>query len=181
MSIVKSDEIITSWVSWLKMLSGNLAYWIAVYKTAQGIQRRKSTKCTGKTAAREFLARTGSGELLASTQSATEEQFRHLIREVASRATGRPFVDPTIRTHLSNWLESEKGTVEASTLKRYRQVARDFETFLGAGETPGSKHSVKRISSNIAQRCRKPGTLRKTSTRLSRFFAGHSKSPLMSG
>ncbi|HEY2123356.1 MAG TPA: tyrosine-type recombinase/integrase [Chthoniobacterales bacterium] len=110
---------------------GRSPYWIAVYKGADGRQRRKSTKAREKHVAREILRGLEAAEFLGATQSATEEQFRHLIREVASRTTGRPLVDPTIRDHLSNWLESEKGTVEVSTLKRYRQVARDFETFLG--------------------------------------------------
>jgi hypothetical protein len=91
-------------------------YWIAVYKNADGIQRRKSTKCTDKLRAREFLRGLEAAEFLGATRSATEEQFRHLIREIATRMTGRNFSDPTIRDHLSRWLESEKGTVETSTL-----------------------------------------------------------------
>ena len=132
MTLVKSDEIITSWVSWLKMLSAVLHTGLRSIRLPKGFNVASPPSAPAKRRLASFCAGWKRLNCWRSTQSATEEQFRHLIREVASRATGRPFVDPTIRIHLANWLESEKGTVEASTLKRYRQVARDFETFLGA-------------------------------------------------
>ena len=76
---------------------GRSPYWIAVYKGTDGRQRRTITKAREKRVAREILRGLEAAEFLGATQSATEEQFRHLIREVASRTTGRPFVDPTIR------------------------------------------------------------------------------------
>ena len=106
-------------------------YWYAVYKCADGIERRKSTKCTGKVAARETLRGLEAAELLGASGSAVEEQFRALIRETVARVTGRRMADPTIREHLAAWLKAEEGTVAPATLLRYRQVARDFEAFLG--------------------------------------------------
>ena len=107
-------------------------FWYAVYKGSDGIQRRRTTKCVNKVAAREILRGLEAAELLGSTQNATEEQFRSLVREIAARTTGRKFADPTIRSHLETWLKSEEGTVSASTLERYRQVSRDFVAWLGA-------------------------------------------------
>jgi len=110
---------------------GRSPFWYAVYRTADGVERRKSTKCTSKVAAREILHGLEAAELLGASQNATIEQFRSLIQETAARVVGRKFSDPTIREHLSSWLKSEDGTVAASTLERYRQVARDFERWLG--------------------------------------------------
>src|SRR6478736_499441 len=106
-------------------------FWYAVFKGADGIERRKSTKCTGKVAAREILRGLEAAELLGASGSAVEEQFRTLIRETVARVTGRRMEDPTIRAHLAAWLKAEEGTVAPATLLRYRQVARDFEAFLG--------------------------------------------------
>jgi hypothetical protein len=62
---------------------------------------------------------------------AVAQQFRALIREAVARATGRALPDPTIRAHLAAWVAGEEGTVAPATVERYRQVARDFEAFLG--------------------------------------------------
>ena len=107
-------------------------YWYAVWRCADGIERRRSTKCVGKVAAREILRGLEAAELLGATQNASEEQFRSLVRQIAERTTGRKFADPTIRSHLSAWLKAEEGTVSDATLLRYRQVARAFEQWLGA-------------------------------------------------
>ena len=111
---------------------GRSPFWYAIYRGADGIKRRKSTKCTNKVAAREILRGLEAAELLGASASATEEQFRNLVREITARVTGRRMADPTIRSHLAAWLDGEKGTVADSTLTRYRQVSRDFEEFLGA-------------------------------------------------
>jgi integrase len=115
----------------VKDARGRSPFWYAVYRCADGIERRKSTKCTGKAAAREILRGLESAELLGATGHAVEEQFRALIRETMARVTGRKMVDPTIRDHLAAWLKAEEGTVAAATLLRYRQVAGAFEAWLG--------------------------------------------------
>jgi integrase len=107
-------------------------FWYAVYRCADGVERRKSTKCSNKTAAREILRGLEAAELLVSTGNAVDDQFRALIRDTVARATGRKLTDPTIRSHLATWLKGEEGTVSASSLERYRQVSRDFVAFLGA-------------------------------------------------
>jgi hypothetical protein len=91
-------------------------FWYAVYRCADGIERRKSTKCTGKVSAREILRGLEAAELLGSSGSAVEEQFRALIRETVARVTGRKMADPTIREHLAAWLKAEEGTVAPATL-----------------------------------------------------------------
>ena len=80
---------------------GRSPFWYAVYKGADGIERRRSTKCTGKAAAREILRGLEAAELLGATGHAVEEQFRALIRETVARVTGRKMTDPTIREHLA--------------------------------------------------------------------------------
>jgi integrase len=116
----------------VKDSKGRSPYWYAVWRCADGIERRRSTKCVGKVAAREILRGLEAAELLGATQNASEEQFRSLVREIAERTTGRKFADPTIRSHLAAWLKAEEGTVSDATLLRYRQVARAFEQWLGA-------------------------------------------------
>ena len=106
-------------------------FWYAVYKGSDGIERRRSTKCTGKAAAREILRGLEAAELLGATGHAVEEQFRALIRETVARVTGRKMADPTIREHLATWVKGEEGTVSEATILRYRQVARTFEDWLG--------------------------------------------------
>ena len=107
-------------------------FWYAVFKGADGVERRRSTKCVNKVAAREILRGLEAAELLGATGNATEEQFRSLVREIAGRVTGRKFADPTIRSHFEAWLKGEEGTVADSTIERYRQVGRDFVRWLGA-------------------------------------------------
>jgi integrase len=116
----------------LRDKNGRSPYWYAVWRCADGVQRRRTTKCTNKIAAREILRGLEAAELLGATQNATEEQFRLLVGEIAARTTGRKFADPTIRSHLETWLKGEEGTVSDSTIERYRQVSRDFVAWLGA-------------------------------------------------
>jgi integrase/recombinase XerD len=106
-------------------------FWYAVFKGSDGIERRRSTKCANKAAAREILRGLEAAELLGATGHAVEEQFRVLMRETVARVTGRKLADPTIREHLHSWLKAETGTVSEATLLRYRQVARAFENWLG--------------------------------------------------
>ena len=111
---------------------GRSPFWYAVYRGADGIERRRSTKCRGKAAAREILRGLEAAELLGASGHAVEEQFRALIRETVARVTGRKLVDPTVKAHLAGWLAGGEGTVAEATLRRYRQVARAFEEWLGA-------------------------------------------------
>ena len=115
----------------VKDARGRSPFWYAVYRCADGIERRKSTKCTGKVAAREILRGLEAAELLGASGSAVEEQFRALIRETVARVTGRQMADPTVREHLAAWLKAEEGTVAPATLLRYRQVAGAFKNWLG--------------------------------------------------
>ena len=111
---------------------GRSPYWIAAYTTADGRQLRKSTKCRGKHQARAVLQGLEAAELLGATTSATEDQIRALMHDMIARVTGRKTIDPTIADHIATWLKAEEKTIESSSLKRYRQVLRDFESFLGA-------------------------------------------------
>jgi integrase len=105
-------------------------YWQAVYFSG-GRRIRKSTKCTDKTRARAVLHGFEAAEMLANAAGATEQQIRHVMSETIARVTGRKLHDPTISEHLAGWLKSERETVSESTIRRYAQVARDFESFLG--------------------------------------------------
>jgi integrase len=67
-----------------------------------------------------------------STGNATEDQIRRVMAEIFERTTGRKMVDPTVAEHLAAWLKGEEATIEESSLERYRQIIRDFVTFLGA-------------------------------------------------
>jgi integrase len=105
-------------------------YWQAVYFTG-GRKIRKSTKCTDKGRARAVLHGFEAAEMLAATAGVTEQQIRQVMSETIARVTGRRLYDPTIAEHLSGWRKSEQETVSESTIRRYSQVARDFESFLG--------------------------------------------------
>jgi integrase len=109
---------------------GRSPYWQAVY-SSNGRKIRKSTKCTNKQQARAVLHGFEAAEMLAATASVTEQQIRQVMSETIARVTGRRFYDPTISEHLTAWLKSEKETVSESTIRRYTQVARDFESSLG--------------------------------------------------
>ena len=83
--VVETDDFIPAQMGYLvKDSLGRSPYWYTVYQTADGIERRKSTKCTDKRAARLFLQGLEAAELLGVTQGATEEQFRSLMREPIS-------------------------------------------------------------------------------------------------
>jgi integrase len=110
---------------------GRSKYWQAVF-FRNGRKIRKTTKCTDKRAARLVLQGFEAAELLAATPDVTEEQIRAVMRETIFRVTGRKVHDPTIREHIAAWLESEEETIEATSVKRYRQVLEHFESFLGA-------------------------------------------------
>ena len=79
LTVVETYDIIpvfTRWVIWSKMHAGEAPFWYAVYRCADGIERRKSTKCTGKVAAREILRGLEAAEALGASGNAVEEQFR---------------------------------------------------------------------------------------------------------
>jgi hypothetical protein len=107
-------------------------YWYAVFRSADGRKLKKSTRCVDKRAARIVLQGFEAGELIASSGNATEDQIRRVMAETIERVTGRKSFDPTIAEHLAAWLKGEEATIEASSLRRYRQVIEDFATFLGA-------------------------------------------------
>ena len=109
---------------------GRSPYWQAVY-SSNGRKIRKSTKCTNKQQARAVLHGFEAAEMLAGTANATEEQIRRVIGETVARVTGRQLHDPTIAEHLSGWLKSERETVSESTIRRYSQIVRDFESCVG--------------------------------------------------
>jgi integrase/recombinase XerD len=111
---------------------GRSPYWIAGFTASDGRQLRKSTKCRDKRQARIVLQSLEAAELLGATSSPTEDQIRALMRETILRVTGRVVSDPTIAEHIATWLEAEEETIEASSLKRYKQVLAAFESFLGA-------------------------------------------------
>jgi len=106
-------------------------YWQAVY-FVDGRKIRKSTKCRDKRQARAVLHGFEAAEMLAASASVTEQQIRHVMSETIARVTGRKLHDPTVSEHLAGWLKSERETVSESTIRRYSQIARDFESFLGA-------------------------------------------------
>jgi integrase len=110
---------------------GRSPFWIAAYKLADGRQRRKSTRCTDKRQARMMLHSFEEAELLAATPGTTEAQLRSAFDEALFRITGKKPHDPSIRDHVAAWLKSEEQTIADSSIKRYRQVLRDFESFLG--------------------------------------------------
>ena len=89
-TIVQTYYIIPRFTRWdilVKDARGRSPFWYAVYRCADGIERRKSTKCAGKVAAREILRGLEAAELLGASGSAVEEQFRALIRETVARVT----------------------------------------------------------------------------------------------
>src|SRR5215831_11140514 len=109
---------------------GRSPYWQAVYPS-NGRKIRKSTKCTNKQQARAVLHGFEAAEMLAASAGVTEQQIRHVMSETIARVTGRKLQDPTVSEHLAGWLKSERETVSESTIRRYSQIARDFESFLG--------------------------------------------------
>jgi integrase len=116
----------------IKDALGRSPYWIAAYTASDGRQLRKSTKCRDKRQARIVLQSLEAAELLGATSSATEDQIRALMHETIHRVTGRKTIDPTIADHIATWLKSEEETIAPSTLERYRQVLKAFESYLGA-------------------------------------------------
>jgi hypothetical protein len=144
-----------------------------------GVERRRSTKCIHEAAAREILHGLEAAELLGARAGAVAQQFRALIREAVARVTGRALPDPTIRAHLAAWVAGEEGAVAPATLERYRQVASDFEAFLGPGPPAGWKRSARSISSPTGPTCKRPATARRTSTKFSRSLPVLAVSPPM--
>jgi site-specific recombinase XerD len=120
-------------MGWLTLDSLNRSpYWYAVFRSADGRKLKKSTRCVDKRAARIVLQGFEAGELIASSRNATENQIRRVMAETIERVTSRKSFDPSIAEHLAAWLKGEEATIEESSLERYRQVIRDFLTFLGA-------------------------------------------------
>jgi integrase len=101
-------------------------YWICCFTAADGRQLKKSTKQTDKSKAWEVCLAFEQAEALARAGEITEAQLRKVLSSTLQRVTCKAIHAPTIRQWLNDWLAAREGTAAPSTLRKYRQVVKDF-------------------------------------------------------
>ncbi len=101
--------------------------WHARYRDASNQRVMRSTKMTDKKKALEVLAKweaTARGELVAT-------HVQRAMADIYRQATGKEAPTFTVRGYLNQWCEdkSARGAVRAAD--KYRQIVREFLSFLG--------------------------------------------------
>lgn len=102
-------------------------YWVACFTDNTGKQRKKSTKTTNRKQA-EKIAR----DLEESyNKEATELQVRKLLQESYEDIHGEKMSNYTIRSYLTQWLESKKPEISPSTQSAYSIAVEKFLETIG--------------------------------------------------
>jgi integrase len=110
---------------------GRSKFWTCCFTAADGRRLKKSTKLTDKQEAMSFCLKLEEAERRGRGGTLTEEHIRKVLQETLRRGAGKELFDPTVQEWLEAWLKREEGALTDNTLKRYRQVAKDFLAAIG--------------------------------------------------
>ena len=111
-------------------------FWIACYNGigSDGTLRRikRSTKTTDRKLAQRLADEWEALEKLAGEKRLTESHCRKVIAQMYERTTGEPLHFHTAREYLNEWVESKRNETELRSFLKYRQVANEFLSHIGA-------------------------------------------------
>ena len=111
-------------------------FWIACYNgvRSDGKLRRikRSTKTTDRKLAQRLADEWEALEKLAGEKRLTESHCRKVIAQMYERTTGEPLHFHTAREYLNEWVESKRNETELRSFLKYRQVANEFLSHIGA-------------------------------------------------
>jgi integrase len=138
---------------------GRSPFWICCYTSATGQRFQKSTKIRIKplkeehrkdgsrktvadkrAEALEVCLAIERAENLAKNGTLTEQAAKKIIGEILERTTGEPLHNYKVCDWLGHWLEMKEQVRAGKTMKRYRQVIRDFIASLGSRANLGLAH-----------------------------------------
>lgn len=105
----------------------NSRYWIACFTDQNGVQRQKSTKELNRARAQKIAEKLESSYRV----KLTEAQARKILSEIYEEVRGDKLYHATVRTFLTNWLESKKTETVAGSHKRYTNAVDKLIDFLG--------------------------------------------------
>jgi integrase len=111
-------------------------FWIACYNgvRSDGKLRRikRSTKTTDRKLAQRLADEWEALEKLAGEKRLTESHCRKVIAQMYERTTGEPLHFHTAREYVNEWVESKRNETELRSFLKYRQVANEFLSHIGA-------------------------------------------------
>jgi integrase len=105
----------------------NSRFWIACFTDHEGRQRQRSTGTADRTEA--MRAALNYEEV--HSRKMTEQQIRRVLNDISENLNGRRFATAGVSEYLARWLARKQGETTESTLTRYQEVVRRFESFLG--------------------------------------------------
>ncbi len=106
-------------------------YWYAQYYGADGRRKFRSTKTRNRKLAMAAAIRWEEAAGKARRRELTAVQARKILAELVEVSTGESLTHYTAASWFKEWLVIKKASATESTMTRYKQVLRDFESCLG--------------------------------------------------
>jgi integrase len=142
---------------------GRSPYWYALFYGADGRRKFRSTKSRSRTGAMAIAVRWEDAARRGRKGEITAAQARKVLAEIVEMSTGESLTHYTATSWFSEWLTVKVASATESTMTRYRQVLRDFETCLGPRSkaplpsiTPGD---VAKFRDHLSKGGRAPSTV----------------------
>jgi len=110
-------------------------YWYAQYYGADGRRKFRSTKTRNRKLAMAAAIRWEEAAGKARRRELTAVQARKILAELVEVSTGESLTHYTAASWFKEWLGIKKASATESTMTRYKQVLRDFESCLGPRAT----------------------------------------------
>ncbi|MCX6848510.1 MAG: hypothetical protein NTY98_06290 [Verrucomicrobia bacterium] len=118
-------------------------YWVACYTTADGQQRKKSTKIEAKEKNRSSAQGIADDLESAHKKRLTAEQIFKLYSETRREVAGESIPATTVREFFTGHLERIKREVSPATIAAYKGASKKFLAWLG-NEADEEIHRVSR-------------------------------------
>ena len=115
----------------LKRSDGRSNFWVACFTDSSGRRLKKSTKTANRGLAMEMGVKWEAAVQAGKAGRLVESQMRKVLSEIVERATGEKPHFHSCREWFEEWLNGKCGATADATLKKYRQVCKDFLAHLG--------------------------------------------------
>jgi integrase len=110
---------------------GRSPYWYALFYGADGRRKFRSTKARHRTSAMAIAVKWEDAARRGRKGEITAAQARKILAEIVELSTGESLTHYTCASWLKEWLAVKAASATDSTMTRYKQVIRDFESCLG--------------------------------------------------
>lgn len=110
---------------------GKSPFFYAAFYGADGHRKFKSTKMRDRKSALAIAVRWEDAARRGRKNELTAAQARKVLAEIVELSTGESLTHYTAASWLKEWLAVKSASATESTMTRYKQVIRDFESCLG--------------------------------------------------